>query len=273
VAVEHGDRLTSSGRGHTKGVVHSDGSPFWLVLDQSANAGWHLDARGPGGTAAVDGPHPIDGNAVGWLVRPRAAGAIAVHARWSPQRAVDLALVASLLGVLGCLVLLVLVGWRRRGHSGASPPTPYGRPRLAAGADVQWTRSLPGAIATAIVAGICIHPVAAVPTGVAMALFTSRPRWGRFIPPALIAVAATVVVVRQIQDRYRAGTGWPAHFGLSHLLTLMAVLVLGMEAISEATRHRTARLRREARAAELARQRAARGRPSRRGRYRGGPTD
>jgi hypothetical protein len=53
----------------------------------------------------------------------------------------------------------------------------------------------------------------------------------------------------------------------------MAVLVLGMEAISEATRHRKARLRREARAAELARQRAVRGRPSRRGRYRVEPTE
>jgi hypothetical protein len=44
----------------------------------------------------------------------------------------------------------------------------------------------------------------------------------------------------------------------------MAVLLLGMEAISEATRHRKARLRREARAAELARRRAERGTPARR---------
>jgi hypothetical protein len=261
-------RVTSTGRGHAKGVVRSDGTPFWLVLDQSANAGWHLEATGPGGKATVDGPHPVDGSAVGWLVHPKAAGTIAVHATWSPQRTVDLALLVSLLGVVGCLVLLVAVGWRRRTARHAAPIPPYGMPRLAAGGDVQWTRSLPGAVATAVVAGIFIHPVAAIPTGVATALFTSRPRWGRFIPPALIAAAAVVVVAGQIQDRYVAATGWPGHFGLPHLLTLMAVLVLGMEAISEATRHRKARLRREARAAELARQRAARGRPSRRrGRY------
>jgi hypothetical protein len=255
--------LTGSGRGRARGTVQSDGSPFWLVLDQSANAGWHLDAKGPGGAARVDGPHPLDGAAVGWLVQPKAAGAIAVHATWAPQGAVDLALVASVLGVLACLVLLV-VAWRRRRTRPVAEPPPYGPPRLAAGANVQWTRSLPGALATAVVAGVCIHPVAALPTGLAMALFTSRPRWGRFIPPALVAAAAVLVVVVQVRDRLHPGSGWPAHFGLSHLLALMAVLLLGMEAIAEATRHRKARLRREARAAELERQRAARGRPSRR---------
>ena len=75
-----------------------------------------------------------------------------------------------------------------------------------------------------------------------------------------------MVIVLQVRDRVTAGPAWPAHFGLSHFLTLMAVVLLGMEAIAEATRHRKARLRREARAAELARQRVARGRPSRRAR-------
>ncbi|HJR26082.1 MAG TPA: hypothetical protein VJ804_11445, partial [Acidimicrobiales bacterium] len=96
-----------------------------------------------------------------------------------------------------------------------------------------------------------IHPVAAVPTGVAMAVFSSRPRWGRFIPPVLVAVAALNVLRLQVRDEHLPGFGWPARFGLSHFLTLMAVLLLGMEALAEATRHRTARHRRERRVAYL----------------------
>ena len=119
-------------------------------------------------------------------------------------------------------------------------------------------------MATAVVAGLCISPVAAIPTGIAMALFTSRPRWGRFIPPALVVLAAASVVLLQIRDQDPAGPGWPAQFGFAHLVTLMAIIVLGMEAVAEATRHRKARLRREARAVDLARRRAERGTPSRR---------
>ncbi len=53
----------------------SDGDPFWLVVDQSVSDGWQLEATGADGLAAtVDGPHPIDGNAVGWLVTPSRAG-------------------------------------------------------------------------------------------------------------------------------------------------------------------------------------------------------
>jgi hypothetical protein len=198
----------------------------------------------------------VDGNAVGWIVHPAGAGTLRLHATWTPQRTVDLALLLSILGALGCLALLA-IGWQRRRPWARTEP--FGPPRLAAGGPVAWTRSLPGAAATAVVAGVCIHPIAAIPTGLAMALFTSRPRWGRFIPPALVALAATSVVYLQVRDHDDPGFGWPSHFGFAHLVTLMAVLLLGMEAVSEATRHRKARLRREARALELAKRKAERG--------------
>jgi hypothetical protein len=257
--------LTASGRGHASGTLTTDGHPFWLVLDQSASAGWHLSAGGPAGQGAtLDGPHPIDGNAVGWIVRPARAGALSVRAEWTPQRSVDRALALSGFGALGCLALVGLGWWRRR-RGPALEPAPFGPPRLAAGGKVEWARSVPGAVATALVAGLCIHPIAAIPTGLAMGLFTSRPRWGRFIPPTLITGAALSVLVVEARDHPRPGFGWPSQFGLAHLLTLMAVLLLGMEAIAEASRHRKARLRREARLADLERRRAASGRPRRAG--------
>jgi hypothetical protein len=228
------------------GQAESDGSPFWLVVDQSPSAGWKLDVSGPGGKVEADGPHPIDGNAVGWLVRPTGAGALEVSATWTPQHAADLALRLSFLGALACIVLL-FVPRERRAHGEA-----YGPPRLTRGPDIAWHRTLPWALATAVVAAICISPLLALPTGLAMAVFSARPRWGRFIPPAFVLVAAGSVLVGQIRDREPAGPGWPAHHSLAHLLTLMAVVLLGMEAIGEAARHRKARLRREARDRERA---------------------
>ena len=167
------------------------------MLDQSANEGWQpRGVTGREATAKVDGPHPVDGNAVGWIVRPASAGTLSVAATWEGQRPVDLALMLSLLGALACLGL-VLYGWRLHRLAGAPRPPPYGPPRLVAGVDVAWVRSLPAAGATAVVAAICVHPIAAVPTGIAMALFTSRPRWGRLLPPAFVAIAAGSVVFLQ----------------------------------------------------------------------------
>ena len=239
--------VTKEERGRVTGVLESDGEPFWLVLDQSVSDGWDLAVEGPDGAgAAVDGPHPVDGNAAGWLVRPEEAGPLVVSATWIPQRSVDLALAVSAVTAVVCVGLVVGAGRRRR-----PAPAPYGPPRLAAGAKVDWVRSVPGAVLTALVAGFCIHPVAALPTGAAMAVFSSRPRWGRFIPPALVALAALNVLRLQLRDDFEPGFAWPARFGLSHLLTLMAVVLLGMEALAEATRHRTARRRRERRLAYL----------------------
>ena len=50
--------------------VRTDGRPFWLVLGESSNKGWHASApQGAVGSRAV-----VDGFANGWLVRPAAAG-------------------------------------------------------------------------------------------------------------------------------------------------------------------------------------------------------
>jgi arabinofuranan 3-O-arabinosyltransferase len=234
--------LTREARGHVTGTVASDGSPFWLVVDQTASDGWRLRAKGDDGVqATVDGPHPVDGNAVGWLVTPSRVGPLRVDATWTPQSGVSKALGLSLVSALLCLGLVLWREPRKR-----PLPTPYGPPRLTRGPDIGWWRTLPISAATAVVAGLCVHPSLAIPTGLAMWVFASRPRWGRLIPPALVTVAALSVLVLQVRDRYPAGGGWPSHFGLAHLLTLMAVVVLGMEAIAEAARHRKARRRREA---------------------------
>jgi arabinofuranan 3-O-arabinosyltransferase len=146
--------VTHESRGHLQGTVANDGTPFWLVVDQSASDGWKLTTAGSSGmSAAVDGPHPVDGNAVGWLVTPTKAGSLRVDATWTPQKGVTQALMLSLLTGLLCVGL---VAWREPRKRRAA--LPYGPPRLTRGPDIGWRRTLPIAAASAAVAGLCVHP-------------------------------------------------------------------------------------------------------------------
>ena len=66
--------------------VHVDGAdePFWLVLGQSENAGWHATTDG----AALGPRRLVDGYANGWLVDPTTDESFDVVLEWTPQRSV-----------------------------------------------------------------------------------------------------------------------------------------------------------------------------------------
>ena len=84
--------------------VRTDGSPFWLVFGESADAGWEADA--PSGEV---GPRQVvNGFANGWLVTPARAGTMDISMQWTPQRYVWFGFVVSAIAVLACIVLVVL---------------------------------------------------------------------------------------------------------------------------------------------------------------------
>ena len=91
---------------------------FWLVLGQSIDAGWHATTSG----YSLGPPTLIDGFANGWLVTPaELAGAVHhgtfdVTLTFAPQHLVDVALVVSLLGFVGCIAVAVAPDdwWTRR---------------------------------------------------------------------------------------------------------------------------------------------------------------
>ncbi len=102
--------------------VRTDGSPFWLVLGQSSSKGWKAGVAG--GTGGSVGPQQlVDGYANGWLIRPRSAGTMTLHLRWTPQRQVWIAFGLSALAVAVCIGIVVNATRRRR-LAAASPAQP-----------------------------------------------------------------------------------------------------------------------------------------------------
>lgn len=215
-------RVDGTGPVSASGTIDTDGSPFWLVLDQSVNDGWELELEG----ASVNGPRPVDGYANSWYVEPDQAGTLAADIRWTPQRTVDVALVMSLLGVLACLGLAVWAPGRRATQRRPLLPPSLGWPRMGGR---PWVLALVAGAAAALL----VHPLAAVPAA-ALALLARRwPQVGRFLPAVLVGLAAALVVTLQIARRYDASFHWPQHFGLAHLSALLGVVLLALLALTE----------------------------------------
>jgi hypothetical protein len=217
-------RIDSKGTTSVKATVESDGEPFWLVLDQSINDGWHLQI----GDAAVDGPHPVDSFANGWLVTPDHAGTLMVHVRWTPQRGVVVALVVSSLAVLACLALAVRRPWRSIERGPDQPRLAWPVERNAGDAP----RPGRASVVVALIAGaLFVHPLMGVAMG---ALFALRRRWPAaggvmlLAVPAAIALAALQVLVYQTHYRFEPAGRWPEHFAFAHVAALSAVIVLGL---------------------------------------------
>jgi hypothetical protein len=200
--------------GHVTGTVEGDGEPFWLVLDESMNEGWELTVDG----ATVEGPRPLDAYAAGWLVIPERAGSLAVTARWTPQRAVDLALLVSFLGVLGCLAL---VAWPRRRR-----PTAVGPSGILDLALPDQPPPWPAVLIAAALAALIVDPLAA-PVAAAVVLVARRwPAAGVALPVLATAGSAAAVTVLQVGHEYPASFVWPTRFEWVHEVALLSVLVL-----------------------------------------------
>ena len=118
--------VVHNGRTKVELRVHGaePGTPFWLVLGQSQNAGWKATVADADGTV-VSGPGDgrstlVDGYANGWLVVPNGS-TFDVTLDWTPQRTVWVALAISAAALVACLVLAVVARRRRRRGSRVSP--------------------------------------------------------------------------------------------------------------------------------------------------------
>jgi hypothetical protein len=260
---------------HLRGAA---GSPFWLVLGQSLDDGWHTDVDGG---PSLGPAQLVDGFANGWLVHPgdvggRAGAAISV--RFTPQEGIDAALVVSLTAASACLVLALWPARRRRpprhGRSGrhrrgraalaGTPVAGTGRSTADLGRSALVPTEVP-VLASPLAAAGTRPPWLAVVTAVlgagALAASVAAPWWGVVMAAAvagvglarraravvaagacaLVVATAVVLVVGQWRHHYPANGNWPSHFHLAHTLAWGAVVLLASDVVVELVRRRAAR--------------------------------
>jgi len=226
-----------------KGEVRVTGArePFWLVLGQSQNAGWH---------ARVDGhdlgPSTIaDGYGNGWLVRPDPdGGPLLIDLEWAPQRTVNKALALSTVGILACLAILVVAFARRRTQRFPAVSDPAGAPALASPLVAAGTR--PGAfgiVCATLIAGLlgalAVAPWVGLLLGAVVLLVLLRPRT-RFLlslfPPVALAACGAFIAAKQVYAHYPATFEWPTFFAEIRTLGWLVIVVLAADALVEIAR-------------------------------------
>jgi arabinofuranan 3-O-arabinosyltransferase len=248
--------ITVTGRGPTTvdaHVAHAD-QPFWLVLGQSHNAGWHATANGKD----LGAPTLVDGYANGWRVP--AGRDITIHVEWTPQKVVWAMIWASVAFVLAALAL---IAWpRRTGPAGAAGaagavevgPNDAGDPlRLPLDARpsmphaFSWDRVLRYAgptpsrfafvatVAGALVGGLAVMgPIAAVLLAAVAAVALRVPRARPLLTiggPAVFAAAVGWLLVRQHVDLLPPGFDWPTYFEGAQQPAWFAVALLSLDVV------------------------------------------
>ena len=261
-------RVVHTSATSAKVVVRAPTGPFWLVLGESTNAGWHATTAtgldlGP--------PHLVDGYANGWLVTPPTPGHdMVITLEWTPQRLVWAAIVVSATTLVVCLVLAC---WPRRGRrrnaggradddddvlsegpGAQAVRTDDGSGQLVLGSPLSSTGVRPGwrgLVLVPLVAGgiaaALIVPAAGLPVAAA-ALVAVVLRHGRVLLAAgcvaLVVGVDWMVTASQALHHFAAEFGWPQHFETAGRVAWLAVVVLSADAIVEIARNRQLGLRR-----------------------------
>ena len=194
--------------------------PFWLVLGQSLNAGWHARVDGHDlGPATL-----VDGYANGWRVAPPPGGApLMISLEWTPQR-----LVWRALAVISAVTLLCLVSGRvdrRR----VPAPADDERPGAERAAPIAPARSSPWPPVPACCSGPSPGPAPAALAALTAVGGLLLPRRGRRLlglaPAALLALAAAYIVAKSIRYPIPSDVDWPAAFSLTDVLVWGAIAV------------------------------------------------
>lgn len=244
--------ITGEGRVTTDVAVTDAEQPFWLVLGQSHNLGWHAETPA---TGDLGEPTLVEGYANGWLIDPAEAapegGPIVVSLEWTPQRLVWVAMALSAVGILVCLVLL----WRNprrfavasaglRGDQWAQPLEPQLEPLapLPKGAQPP-LRTVVLTTAVATVAAALLIGLPWAPVVGAATVLAQRWRWGpvtvRLAAVGLLGLSALSVVVRQRRNEFPPDFIWPNHFEAVHRVVLVALALLVIDALWGRRKDRT----------------------------------
>ncbi|HEY2997480.1 MAG TPA: hypothetical protein VGJ43_02845, partial [Acidimicrobiales bacterium] len=206
------------------------GEPFWLVLGQSNNPGWTAKVGGE----SLGEPQLVDGFANGWLVTPDKAS-FTVDMHFTPQRRVDLALVASVVAAFACLLLLI-----RRPRAIVQPPSSLAEPYSSVLA-YRYDGALPSrriAIWTGVGVGLLswllAGPVVGLAIGVAAGIGARHETFRRYLllaSPVALGVCALYVLYVQTRWRPTPSFDWPIEMKRVHPIGWAAVLLLVADVI------------------------------------------
>jgi hypothetical protein len=204
-------------------VTHANG-PFWFVLGQSYNKGWHASIGGHD----LGAPTLVDGYANGWLVDPKGASSLTVALDWTPQNRVWISLAISVLACIACLVVIALT-WRRR-RAGLRAPewlhTAVDRPSTGriAPARIAVTAAVAG-LGTAFIVGPWFG--LAVALAVALALRLTIVRWLLLVAgPGMMIIAGLYITQAQWRHHYPAVFEWPTLFRYVAELGWLAIVLV-----------------------------------------------
>ena len=202
----------------------------WVVLGEGYNTGWEATSNA---TGSLGEPTLVDGNANGWWLEPTTTPTT-VTMTWKSQGVLNAALLASLVGVLAALAL-VLFDRRRRSDTTPAHAIVTALPeltRLPQLARPSAWQGDPLGIATVVVAAVGSALFIGWKWGVVAALicgavrFTRRARLLGAIGLAVVVVAQLIVVVVVLRDRPYPNAGWPVRFEWLHPWTLLGVVLV-----------------------------------------------
>ncbi|MBX3284902.1 MAG: discoidin domain-containing protein [Actinobacteria bacterium] len=231
-------RVDAQGRTSIDATVTDADQPFWIVLGQSYNQGWHASADGED----LGPPTLVDGYANGWEVP--AGASVDIHLEWTPQRVVWGAIWASLGFVLVALVLALRPrraadvaddGWVPL-DARPSMPRPFQLARLLRYAGPTPSRfALVATVAAALVAGFAlVSPAAGIGLAVVAGLALRVPRIRPVLVlggPALFGASALVLLARQAVSSLPTGFDWPTYYDVLQGPAWVAVLLLVLDAV------------------------------------------
>ena len=212
--------VTDSGRLTREVTVDGCADGCWLVLGEGFHEAW---------SASVDGrdlgpPQLVDGGFNGWRIDP-SDEPVAVSIEWTAQTPLTIALLLTVIAILGCVALAVLD--RRRQVGRREPPVTLAidEPAVAVARAVDRRRRVGRRRVLFVGPGWGL--VAAVAAGV-LVVVAGRPRLAGAVTMAIVGLIG-IVMVRVVQtERPWPDAGWPSRFEWLHGLGLFAAVSLAV---------------------------------------------
>jgi arabinofuranan 3-O-arabinosyltransferase len=211
------------GNSSVGGVRVALDGPAWLVLGESFDVGWRATCNG----RSLGPPQVLDGYGNGWLAP---AGCRSVAFSFAPQSGVNKSYVAS--AIAGALMLLGLLLGARRVLASASASDVA--PRFSDRAPRH--RSLPRAVALALLAAIPLGYVFAIRAGAALFFMVAFVLWRGCGPKQLALAAAAllgvvvpiVYLVAAPRDQGGYGFAYSTQLIWAHWVGVAAIVLLAM---------------------------------------------